>query len=90
MNIVKYFSEIAMNTVNEIKFFFSNKFSEMYYYLYVKRKNKGNLLKRKEDEISRKGESVNNETGSLDERHSNTDSEESRDKGTGFKRIRLN
>ena len=90
MNIVKYFSEIAMNTVNEIKFFFSNKFSEMYYYLYVKRKNKGNLLKRKEDEISRRGERVNNETGSLDERHSNTDSEESRDKGTGFKRIRLN
>ena len=90
MNIVKYFSEIAMNTVNEIKFFFSNKFSEMYYYLYVKRKNKKNLLKRKEDEISSRGERVNNETGSLNERHSNTDSEESRDKGTGFKRIRLN
>jgi hypothetical protein len=86
MNLVRYFSEITMNTVNEIKFFFSNKLSEMYYYLYLKRKNKGNLLKRKQCEISRKSEGTNE----TNERKSITSSEESCDKESGFKRIRLN
>ena len=90
MNIVKYFSEISMNTVNEIKFFFSNKFSELYYYLYLKRKNKGYFLKRKEHEINNKDECVNNDTGSVNERNSNASSKESSNKESGFKRIRLN